>query len=38
MDGYVRIGYGNPREQLKAALARMRECILSLGTPLSVSR
>ena len=31
MDGYVRIGYGNPREQLTAALGRMRDCLVSLG-------
>jgi len=37
MDGYVRIGYGNPREQLKTALGRIRECLVSLGLPEPVS-
>jgi len=37
MDGYIRIGYGNPREQLKAALGRIRECLISLGSPVPAS-
>jgi aspartate/methionine/tyrosine aminotransferase len=37
MDGYVRIGFGNPREQLQVALERIRECLNSVSAPMSVS-
>lgn len=37
MDGFVRIGYGNPRAQLKEALARMRECLVGIGSTVPVS-